>query len=231
MKFILAWARTFLPEASESWTIHFIKRESRYWVDAQARLKNASLFEKGCKGAWNWAKPSEWIRWFTDGERRYGKELWKLASVYLPQSETTQTYRYRKVWREVLEVAMKVKGSQGKPHIEWLRQEYPFTAISSKSDVHANHNQAQNRSLRRRASPYLTRQNHYAKVVEGLQRALNVQRLIHNWIRPHWGLQKNQTPALAKPCPKGYWQWGILNGLSQCLNSYPPEGLSASPLS
>jgi hypothetical protein len=38
---------------------------------------------------------------------------------------------------------------------------------------------------------YHRRQNHYAKIVEGLQR------LIHNWVRPHWGLQKNQTPAMA----------------------------------
>jgi hypothetical protein len=29
---------------------------------------------------------------------------------------------------------------------------------------------------------YHRRMNHYAKVVEGLQRALNVQRLIHNWV-------------------------------------------------
>jgi hypothetical protein len=131
--------------------------------------------------------------------------------VYLPRSETTETYRYRKVWREGLEVAIKVKGSQGKPHVEWLRAEHPFTAISPKSDVHkegvrgklppahfrANHNEAQNSSLRRRVSAYHRRQNYYAEVVEGLQRALDVQRLIHNWVRPHWGLQKNQTPAMA----------------------------------
>jgi hypothetical protein len=196
MKFILALARTFPPAVSEGWTIHFIERTSRYWVDAQAGLKDSLLFEKGVKAAWNWAEPSKWIRWFTDGERRYGKELWKLASVHLSRNEKTQTYEYRKVWREGLEVAMKVKGSQGKPHVEWLRQEHPFTAISPKSDVHANHNEAQNSSLRRRASAYHRRQNHYAKVVEGLQRALNVQRLIHNWVRPHWGLKKNHTPAM-----------------------------------
>jgi hypothetical protein len=94
-------------------------------------------------------------------------------------------------------VAIKVKGSQGKPHVEWLRQEHPFTAISPKSEVHANHNEAHHSSVRRRASADHRRQNHYAKVLEGLQRALNVQRLIHNWIRPHWGLEKNQTPAMA----------------------------------
>jgi hypothetical protein len=33
--------------------------------------------------------------------------------------------------------------------------------------------------------------------VEGLQRTLKVQWLIHNWVRPHWGLEKNQTPAMA----------------------------------
>ena len=94
-------------------------------------------------------------------------------------------------------MAIKVKGSQGKPRIEWLRAEHPFTAISPKSDVHANHNEDQNSSLRRRASAYHRRQNHYAKVVYGLQRALDVQRLIHNWVRPHWGLANNQTPAMA----------------------------------
>ena len=190
-------ARTFPPEASEGWTIHFIERTSRYWVAAQAGLKDVSLFEKGVKSAWDWAKPSDSIRWFTDGERRYGKELWKLASVYLNQSEKTEAFEYRKVWREGLEVAIKIKGSQGKPRVAWLRQEHPFTAISPKSEVHANHNEAHNSSLRRRASAYHRRQNQYAKVVEGLQRALDVQRLIHNWVRPHWGLEKNQTPAMA----------------------------------
>ena len=176
MKSILAWARTFPPENSEGWTMHFIERNSRYWVDAQAGLKDASLFEQVVKSVWDWAKPSEWIRWFTDGERRYGKELWKLASVYLPEKERTQSYGYRKVWREGLEVAIKVKGSQGKPHVEWVRPEHPFTAISPKSDVHkevcrgklppahfrANHNEAQNSSLRRKASAYHRRMNHYA---------------------------------------------------------------------
>jgi hypothetical protein len=117
--------------------------------------------------------------------------------VYLSHSETTPAHEYRKVWREGLEVAIKVKGSHGEPHIEWLRPEHPFTVISPISEVHANHNEAHNSSLRRRASAYHRRQNHYAKVVEGLQRALNVQRLIHNWVRPHWGLENKQTPAMA----------------------------------
>lgn len=51
--------------------------------------------------------------------------------------------------------------------------------------------------LRRRASAYRRRQNLYAKRVEGLQRVLDVQQLVHNWVRPHWGLTKNTTPAMS----------------------------------
>ncbi len=116
-----------------------MERDSRPKVEARAGLKNASLFEKGVQSAWAWAEPSLWIRWFTDGERRYAKELWKIATVFLPPSMTTQAYPYRKVWREGLEVAIKIKGSQGHPRLEWVKIEHPFTPISPKPDVHANH--------------------------------------------------------------------------------------------
>lgn len=81
--------------------------------------------------------------------------------------------------------------------MEWVKLEHPFTAISDKSEVHANHNESQNSALRRRASAYRRRQNLYAKELFGLQRVLDVQRLVHNWVRPHWGLGKHQTPAMA----------------------------------
>jgi hypothetical protein len=97
----------------------------------------------------------------------------------------------------VLEVAMKIKGSQGQRRVEWVKVEHPFTATSPACEVHANHNEAQNSALRRRASADRRRQNLYAKRLAGLQRVLAVQRLIHNWVRPHWGLGKNITPALA----------------------------------
>jgi len=41
------------------------------------------------------------------------------------------------------------------------------------------------------------RQNLYAKRVAALQRVLDLQRLVHNWVRPHHGLEKNTTPAMA----------------------------------
>jgi len=47
------------------------------------------------------------------------------------------------------------------------------------------------------ARAYRRRQNLYAKRVEALQRVLDVQRLVHNWVRPHWGLANGTTPAMA----------------------------------
>ncbi len=196
MNSTLAWARTFPPSESEGWTLTCIERESRYWVTAQVGRKDAELFEQGVKTSWQWAAPSEFVRWFSDGERRYAQELWKLASVRLKYQEVSAQYGHLKVWREGLEVAIKIKGSQGRPRIESVKPEHPFTAISPASEVHANHNEALNSSIRRRCSAYRRRQNHYAKTVKGLQRAITVQLLIHNWIRPYWGLHKGTTPAI-----------------------------------
>lgn len=196
MKYTLASGRTFSPSESQGWTIHFIERETRYWIEAHAGEKNQELFQKGVKAAWEWLKTCQSIRWFTDGERRYGKELWKLASVYLKPGECHSDFPYRKVWREGLEVAMKIKGSQGNRRVEWVKVEHPFTEISPESEVNANHNEAQNAALRRKCSAYRRRQNLYAKKLAGLQRVLDVQRLVHNWVRPHWGLGKQIVPAM-----------------------------------
>lgn len=197
MSFTLAWARTFPPSESRGWTLTFLERESRYWVTAQAGLKDETLFSQGTESTWQWAQDATAIRWFTDGERRYGKALWPLASEYLPERGLAMTYPFRKVWREGLEVAIKIKGSQGQRRVVWLKVEHPFTAISPTAEVHANHNEAQNAAIRRRCSAYRRRQNLYAKTTAGLQRSLDVQRLIHNWVRPHWGLGTKTTPAMA----------------------------------
>ena len=175
----------------------FIERSSRYWIVAKAGLKTTELFAKATKTAVPWAKASQYIRWFTDGERRYAQQLWQMASVRLKSTEVSREYGHRKVWRHGLEVAIKIKGSQGNRRVEWLKPEHPYTAISDKSDVHANHNESNNSALRRRCSAYRRRQNLYAKNTEGLQRTVTVQRLVHNWVRPHMGLGKNKTPAMA----------------------------------
>jgi hypothetical protein len=137
-----------------------------------------------------------WARTFPSVSRKGGL-LTSWSSCYLKASEYSRNYGYRKVWRQGLEVALKIKGSQGNRRVEWVKPEHPFTAISPASQVHANHNEAHNSALRRRASTYRRRQNFYAKAVVGLQRSLIVQQLVHNWVRPHWGLSKKTTPAMA----------------------------------
>ncbi|ABW27289.1 hypothetical protein AM1_2278 [Acaryochloris marina MBIC11017] len=182
------YAKIFPSSQSQGWTIHFLERASRYWFTAQAGLKDQQLFIDGVQSAWEWMKTCDGIQWFTDGERRYGQELWKLASVSLNAEECHPDYGHRKVWRDGLEVAMKVKGFQANRRVKWVKwvkAEHPFTAISPASEVHANHNEAHNAALRRRCSAYRKRQNLYAKKQSGFQRVLDVQRLIHNWVRPH----------------------------------------------
>jgi hypothetical protein len=197
MNCTLASARIFPPQASQGWTLTFLERESRYWVTAQAGRKTETLFTQGTQDTWAWAQGASTIRWFTDGERRYGKALWPLASERLSNQGLAATYPFRKVWREGLEVAIKIKDSQGQRRVVWLNVDHPFTPLSPASEVQANHNEANNAALRRRCSAYRRRQNLYAKTTEGLQRSLDVQRLIHNWVRPHWGLQGKTTPAMA----------------------------------
>ena len=82
-----------------------------------------------------------------------------MASVRLKSTEVSHEYGHRKVWRHGLEVAIKIKGSPGNRPIEWVKPEPPHTAISDKSDVHANHNEANNSALRKRCSAYRRRQN------------------------------------------------------------------------
>lgn len=66
MKYTLALARTFPPSKFCGWTIHFIERETRYWVNAHAGVKNLALFEQETLNAWQWAQLGKFIRWFTD---------------------------------------------------------------------------------------------------------------------------------------------------------------------
>jgi hypothetical protein len=187
-----------------------MERDSRYWFVGLVGKRENILFKKGMEQLWAWAKPAEFIRLFTDGEYRYSKEgdwgnlppahfrnyLWPLAHEFLKPDEVSSTYQYRKVWRQGLEVACKVKGSQGTPRRVWRYRAHPYTAISNQKDVHANHQEAFNASLRRRCSAYRRRQNLYAKRQDALQRTLTMQQMIHNWVRRHFSLPKNTTPAM-----------------------------------
>ena len=174
-----------------------LERESRYWVAALAGRRDNELFRKGMAVLWSWVEGALFVRLFTDGEVRYANCFWKLAHVWLGGKGVPQTYTRRKVLRQGIEVASKVKRSQGRRRVRRCKPEHPYTALSDKSEVHANHGEAHNASIRRRCSAYRRRQNHYAKHREGLNRTITALRLIHNWVRPHCSLPKGTTPAMA----------------------------------
>jgi len=54
------------------------------------------------------------------------------------------------------------------------------------SEIHANHVEAYNGSLRRNNSAFRRKTNTYAKTVRDLQRTLDLQWIIHNFVRVHF---------------------------------------------
>ncbi len=77
-----------------------MERHSRYWSTVNVGQRETALFVQGVHHAWQWASPAAFIRWFTDGERRYAKALWEIATVRLNAKELPADYHHLKVWRE-----------------------------------------------------------------------------------------------------------------------------------
>lgn len=72
---------------------------------------------------------------------------------------------------------------------------YPEHSQIPESHIHGNHVEAQNAALRRKCSPMRRRTNTYAKATGALQRALDVQWIVHNFVRPHF--TTGHIPAVA----------------------------------
>lgn len=139
------------------------------------------------------------ITLLTDGERRYGNILFEICSEVIRSGKRG---RPPKVLRKGIKVRLKNKGSQKskrgrkRQKYETPQKEHPETVQDIKeSDIHANHVEAFNASLRRKNSAYRRKTNTYAKSTSGLQRTLNVFWVVHNFIRPHYTTKK--IPAVA----------------------------------
>jgi hypothetical protein len=80
--------------------------------------------------------------------------------------------------------------------VETPKAEHPETTeLPVEKDVHANHVEAFNSSIRRSLSAFRRRTNTYAKSVSGLQRVLDIFWMFHNFIRCHFTTR--QVPAVA----------------------------------
>ena len=182
-----------LPQAdSEGWTVVVMERASRYVAELTCGAKDQALFEQVLTDLLELA--SEEMSFFSDGERRYGLTLFQLCQQWTIQG--SQAQKTLPLW---LQVRLKNKGSQ---KAENPRTKYespvphaPGSREIEEGEIHANHIEAYNASLRRRCSAMRRRTNTYAKHKQGLQRALDLQWVMHNFVRPHF--TTGEIPAVA----------------------------------
>jgi len=102
-------------------------------------------------------------------------------------------------------VRLKNKGAKkksGRPRKKYQAPvpEHPETEhVVNDKDIHANHVEAFNASLRRRNSAFRRKTNTYAKSRNNLQRTLDLYWLVHNFVRGYWFRRMwKQKPSIAK---------------------------------
>jgi hypothetical protein len=135
----------------------------------------------------------------TDEERRYGNILFEICQELV---RTGKRGRLKTTLKKGVKVRIKNKGSQSKkrgrkrPKYQSPVSEHPETIqdIENK-DIHANHTEGQNAALRRKNSAYRRKTNTYAKNDNALQRTLDIQWIVHNFVRAHFTTKK--VPAVA----------------------------------
>ncbi|RKZ93501.1 MAG: hypothetical protein DRR19_01000 [Candidatus Parabeggiatoa sp. nov. 1] len=103
--------------------------------------------------------------------------------------------------KEGVKVRVKNQGSQAhktgpkRPKYQAPQPEHSETKTNLEDEqIHANHVEAFNSTLRRRVSAVQSKTNTYAKDKSFLQTRLDAKRVLHNFVRPHFSL--NQVPAV-----------------------------------
>ncbi len=182
------------PSQSTGWTACAIERHSRYCTQHVTGLREEGLFENHTDVILTFIGEAS-AHMVSDGEGRYASSLWNRKQVKTTLTGTRTGKRGRpkgstRCLRKGIVVQRKVKGSQNKVgrrnRYETPLRLHPDSEALEYADVHANHSEAYNSSLRRRSSAYRRRTNMYAKCNEGLDRALGAQRVVYNWVRPHF---------------------------------------------
>jgi hypothetical protein len=187
------------PDESQGWTLVLMDRASRFLWERQCGRKDRKLFKQAMHLLCDVIQQTSDLTLLTDGERRYGSLLFEICSAVL---RTGKRGRPKKTLRKGVKVRLKNKGSQRhkrgpkRPKYQAPYPEHPDTAqpIATK-DIHANHLEAFNTSLRRRCAAYRRRTNTYAKNQTRLQERLDVYWIVHNFVRVHFTIR--QVPAVA----------------------------------
>ena len=184
---------------SEGWTIALMERASRFIWTLKCGRKERRLFLEAVGTLTELFDQSEALALFTDGERRYSQLLFDICHDVFRSGKPG---RPRKVLPKGFVVRLKNKSSQRRDSegklakVETPKPEHPETSFSpQESEVHANHVEGFNSSLRRYLSAFRRRTNTYAKNIFGLQRVLDIFWMVHNFVRPHFTTRT--IPAVA----------------------------------
>jgi transposase-like protein len=207
-------------EQCEGWTIVLMDRATRFIWAAECGKKDRDLFLSAIQSLRDVIGCTGNVTLMTDGERRYGNILFEVCHEVVRNG---QRGRPPKVLLKGIKVRLKNKGDQAnesgrkRPKYEAPHREHPETCQDiAQAEIHANHLEATNASIRRRNSAYRRKTNTYAKSKTGLQRTLDLFWVVHNFIRKHFTTKA--VPAVAL---------GILeHGLSweQVLKIQTPSG-------
>jgi len=174
-------------------------RGSRDQRELRCGRKDRKLFRRALRTLRKLIGRTKDISLITDGERRYGNVLLEICHELV---RTGKRGRPRKTLKKGAKVRLKNKGSQAhrkgrkRPKYEAPCPEHPATMQNiDPRDIHANHCEAFNSSLRRRNSAFRRSTNTYAKNEKALQRTLDLYWVVHNFMRPHFTTKK--VPAVA----------------------------------
>ncbi len=166
-----------------------MERGSRFLWELHCGRKDKQLFEQALSCLAKVIEQTGSISLLTDGERRYGNLLFEICHDVLRNGRPG---RPAKRLPKGVRVRLKNKGSKKRPGRKRKKYqapvpEHPETQHQiADSEIHANHVEAFNASLRRRNAAFRRKTNTYAKSRQDLQRTLNVYWLVHNFVRVHF---------------------------------------------
>jgi hypothetical protein len=213
-------------EECEGWTIVLMDRASRFIWALECGKKDRDLFFSAIQLLRDVVERTGDVTLMTDGERRYGNLLFEICHEAV---RSGQRGRPPRTLLKGVKIRLKNKGDQThepgrkRPKYEAPHREHPETCQDiAHAEIHANHVEASNASMRRRNSAYRRKTNTYAKSKTGLQRTLDIFWIVHNFVRKHFTTKR--VPAVAL---------GLLEqGLSweQILKIRTPFGAHAIPL-
>lgn len=177
------------PSDSQGWTIVLMERGSRFLWELHCGRKDQQLFEKALQLLAQVIEKTGSLTLLTDGERRYGNILFEICHDIIGNGKPG---RPLKRLAKGVRVRIKNKGSKkgrGRPRKKYQAPvpEHPDTTHEVEpKEIHANHLEAFNASVRRRNATFRRKTNTYAKSRQDLQRTLDVFWLIHNFTRVHF---------------------------------------------